>query len=41
MFVDPDGSVTFSDFPAEVAEAAMELDPESAPTCALSRKRRT
>jgi hypothetical protein len=39
VFVDPDGSVTFSDLPADLAEVAALLDPHSAPACKVPPRR--
>jgi len=33
VFVDADGSVTFSDLTAELLEVVHMLDPDSAPAC--------
>jgi hypothetical protein len=40
VFIDPDGSVTFSDLPADLAEVALALDPQAAPACPVSKHAR-
>ena len=35
IFIDDDGTVTFSDLTAEMAEVASALDPDRAPACPL------
>ena len=38
VFIDPDGSVTFSDLPADLAEVVLALDPQAAPACPVSKR---
>ena len=38
VFIDPDGSVTFSDLPADLAEVVLALDPQAATACPVSKR---
>ena len=40
VFVEEDGTITFSDLPADLAEVALLLDPEAAIACPVPRGRR-
>jgi len=39
VFIDRDGSVTFSDLPADLAEVVRTLDPDAAPACSAPARR--
>ncbi len=41
IFIDADGSVTFSDLPADLLEVVRALDAEAAPACRRGSRPRT